>query len=446
MPVWKYFFKSSFFVLSLNAIAQNPIIPNQSVCDPAIRIFNNTAYLYATHDYSMKNNQFVMKDWWLWSSKDLVNWKLESSLKPYETYLDSSFSKCWATDAAFSNGKYYWYFSAGNKATGVVVSNYPTGPWKDTLNKPFLNSSLTESSEYDPALFKDFNSAQYIIFGVWDFYIAKLNPDMLSLNEKPQKIIITGQRGPYNLDGNNLKHPSDDKVYLHKHKNIYYLSWGCFYAISKKLYGPYNFVGSIIQEENIDPFFKKPVWSQGLQMDRHGCFFSFNNQDYFAFNDASQTGNRYFRNTCISYVHYKDNGQIAPVVLDKNGVGLYDLNYKNIIEAENYFNSNGFIKQELKHGGFGVLSTTKLSSLTFPNIKNVKDKTILTMRAKVNKPSTLILKTGFPDSNTIGTLNLSPSDTLNDYQMFLSGDAFEHLYLELQSQNSGITIDYLRFD
>lgn len=64
--------------------AGNPIIPNQGVNDPHVRIFGDTAYLYASHDESPRNRNFVMKDWQVWSSKDLVNWTLRSTLYPDE--------------------------------------------------------------------------------------------------------------------------------------------------------------------------------------------------------------------------------------------------------------------------------------------------------------------------------------------------------------------------
>ncbi len=35
----------------------------------------------------------------------------------------------------------------------------------------------------DPGLFIDDNGCPYIVFGTWDFYIAKLNEDMISFAE-----------------------------------------------------------------------------------------------------------------------------------------------------------------------------------------------------------------------------------------------------------------------
>ena len=57
-----------------NQKMSNPILPGLGVCDPHVRIINNRAYLYATHDRSLHNTHFIMDDWWIWSSPDLEHW------------------------------------------------------------------------------------------------------------------------------------------------------------------------------------------------------------------------------------------------------------------------------------------------------------------------------------------------------------------------------------
>ena len=109
------------------AWAGNPIIENKGVCDPQMRVFGDRVWLYATHDRSVENKGFCMLDWWVWSSADLVNWTLESTLRPQDTYFKNPSTTCWATDAATRNGKYYFYFSMGRQDIGVVVGDTPRG-------------------------------------------------------------------------------------------------------------------------------------------------------------------------------------------------------------------------------------------------------------------------------------------------------------------------------
>ncbi|HKK80892.1 MAG TPA: family 43 glycosylhydrolase, partial [Prolixibacteraceae bacterium] len=149
-------------VIICQAFAVNPIIPNKGANDPHIRIIDGKAYLSASHDKSASNTQFIMEDWWLWSSDDLVNWELEYTLKPEETYIEEPFTGCWATDIVKRNGKFYWYFSERNHQAGVMVGDSPSGPWKDPLGEPLLPEDLTPTHEYDMGIFQDTDGEYYI--------------------------------------------------------------------------------------------------------------------------------------------------------------------------------------------------------------------------------------------------------------------------------------------
>ena len=317
-----------------------------------------------------------MEDWWIWSSPDLVNWSKRSVLNPKDTYIGKDFTRCWATDVAYRNGKYYWYFSEGNQQTGVVVGDSPIGPWKDPLGKPLLTSELTPTDEYDMAVFEE-NGEHYIIFGVWEYYIAKLNYDMISLAEKPKKIIINNPKGPYNQNGKNLEKPTDDKPFIHKYNGKYYLSWGCFYAMSDNLYGPYDYKDSVIKAESFAKGYDAPTWPNGFLQGRHGSFFEWNNQWYYTYCDISQTGNRYFRDTFISYVHYKENGEMATIRVD--GVGVANYNGNSTIEAEDFFKAEGIAKIEIDKG-FAIQTNASKSYVTYSNVKGLENKSKLTLK------------------------------------------------------------------
>lgn len=387
--------------LGFVSFSKNPIIKNMGVNDPHIRIFDGKAYLSATHDKSVGSDRFIMDDWWLWSSEDLVNWKLEYTLKPEETYIGKPFNGCWATDIVKRNGKYYWYFSERNEQTGVMVADSPSGPWTDPLGKPLLSKDLTPTQEYDAGIIEDQSGNFYIVFGVWDFYIAKLNEDMITLAEKPKKIFINNPLGPYNLDGKNTTNATDDKPFLHYHKGKYYLSWGCFYAMSENVYGPYDYKGSVIEKESFAPGYDAPTWPKGFKQGRHGSFFEWHNQWYFTYCDISQTGNRFFRDTFISYLHYKANGEMAIVQVNGTGVGEYDAT-EGKIEAEDYFSSSGNEKIEVKDESFAVGDMKKDNSLIYPNIKGLSGKKQIEFRLSNDGPVSIELRKGSPQGESIG--------------------------------------------
>ncbi|MCJ2180241.1 hypothetical protein MTR64_16840, partial [Novosphingobium sp. 2580] len=125
---------------------------------------------------------------------------------------------------------------------------------------------------------------------------------------------------------------TDDKPFLHRRGRYYYLSWGSYYAIGESPYGPFECKGPLFFAENADPEFlddsavvqleaayRPRDW---LNFDRHGSFFEFRGQWYFACNDQSQPGSGpFFRNSVICHVHYRDNGEIMPLRLTRVGVG-----------------------------------------------------------------------------------------------------------------------------
>jgi len=401
----KYSLLVLLMATQLNGFNQNPIIPNKGANDPHIRIIDGKAYLSASHDRSIENDRFIMDDWWLWSSDDLVEWKLEAVLKPEDTYIGKPYTRCWAPDFIKRNGKYYWYFSEGNEQTGVMVADNASGPWTDPLGKPLLASDLTPTDEYDMGIVEDDNGDFYIVFGVWDFYIAKLNEDMISLAEKPKKIEIRNPHGPYNQDGKSKKNRTDDKPFLHVYNGKYYLSWGCFYAMADNVYGPYDYKGSIIEKESFAPGYDAPTWPNGFKQGRHGSFFEWHKQWYFTYCDISQTGNRFFRDSFISYVHYKSNGEMAVIRVDGIGVGQYDAN-NGVIEAEDYFNASGISKIEREEGGFEVTNIDNGDFLTFPNIHGLEHKPKIEFRATNTRDVTIEVHRDSPEGEILTTYKL----------------------------------------
>lgn len=348
------------FVLSAPSRADNPILQGLGVTDPYARVYNGRVYLYCTHDYSPKNTGFRMDDWIEWSSADLVHWKHETTLLPQQTFLVKPFSDCWATAAAARNGRYYWYFSAGTGQIGVVSAPTPSGPWHDPLGKPLIPKGLTPVEERDPGILMDDDGSDYINFGTWDYYVARLGKDMISLAEPPRKIELDFKSGPYG-DGK-----TDDKSCLSRHDGHYYLSWGCFYAMADNPYGPYTYKGSIVVPQSTDP----PFRTRDLTSDRHGNFFEFHHQTYFTCNDHSQPGTSgVYRDSIISYLHYRDNGEIEPVHITRVGVGQYDA-ARGSVQAEDYFSLVGGDTRECPAGGFEVRNLTDGSRLGYPNVSH----------------------------------------------------------------------------
>jgi len=302
--------------------AGNPIIPRRGVCDPQVRVWDGEAWLYATHDADPAATGFVMRDWQVWRSRNLVDWRHAGTLRPEQTYWGKPSDQCWATDAARKDGRYYLYFSRGPKEIGVVVADHPAGPWRDPIGKPLIAEGLVKTEARDPGILQDADGANYIVFGTFRYFVARLGEDMVSLAETPRPLKVANAIGPY------AKRLTDDKPFLHRRGDLYYLSWGSYYAIGRSPYGPFETQGSVLSEATTDPelrLVRPGARYDLLNYDRHGSFFELNGQWYFACNDQATPGaTEHYRNSAISYVHYRADGTIAPVRLDTVGVGQYD--------------------------------------------------------------------------------------------------------------------------
>ena len=333
------------------SFAQNPIVKDIGMSDPHVRVFNDTIYLYCGHDSHPDDETWVMKEWRIFSTNDLINWKQEGIISPRDNYMDNNSTDCWAGDAATRNGKYYFYFSDRKRSVGVMVAESPKGPFKDALGKPLV------SPMHDPTILVDNDKPKtpYLIYGDKEgggFHIARLNEDMISIAEDPRPIEINGkewQEAPAWMDKN----------YIFKHQDTYYLTWGRDYATSKNIYGPYECIGAVGNGHNLSEY-------------AHGSFFWWKGQFYHIWCYYLRPGFKY-RESIITYCHFDDNGHIVTDTdfLDKHfetGVGQYEASWSEI-QAEWYHEkSPGIAKEVNADGGFIASNIMNDSWLRFVNI------------------------------------------------------------------------------
>ena len=381
----------------------NPLSPavvgGGGLADPHVKVFPDartgapTFYLYSTHDFSVNDTGFRNDDWRVFVSADLVSWSLASTLLPNATpATPDEFHTCWATDAAVRNGSYYFYLSLGSEEIGVMRGATPAGPWEDPRGSPLVSKAVgpalqppTESR--DPCVFLDSDGAHYLVWGTFNYYIARLADDMVSLAEAPRFIFVTPNANSQNGVG-----ILDDKPYMHRVGAVYILSFGCFYARGDSPYGPFAYVGTWIDLDKIAPDFRTNVSAPNASQwfraedynDRHGSFFSALGQDYWSSNDRSHSADKKntnaFRSSLLTYVHYRDDGSIEPVVIDATGVGEYRAAH---VEAENFFRLSGAGARKGHDAAtrFALRGLTAAAEAFFPHVRGVPARAALVVVA-----------------------------------------------------------------
>ncbi len=277
-----------------SALAQKPILPD-FYADPSARVFDGTLYLYPSHDAPGARNWKQMVDWHVFSSKDLKTWTdhgVAFSLK------DISWAKeeAWAPDCIARNGKFYFYFPAGEQI-GVAVSDSPSGPFKDALGEPLVKKGEAGIRfMIDPNVFIDDDGQAYLyVGGGRQVGVVKLKPDMITRD---------GPLVPVEM-------PSFyEGVWVHKHKGLYYASYPTrprvkgslasvmLYSTATSPFGPFVLKGPILDNhsENI-----------------HGSIVEFKGRSYLFYHVAGPSS--WERRVCLEPLTYEADGSIKPMTM-----------------------------------------------------------------------------------------------------------------------------------
>ena len=224
------------------AIAENPIIQTSFTADPAPMVHDGVVYLYTSHDEDDANG-FKMRDWRLYTSRDMVNWTdkgVVASLRTFPWAVQDN--DAWAPQVVERGGKFYLYVPisvAGwpKNVIAVAVADRPEGPFRDALGKPLLDKA---NGFIDPTVFVDDDGQAYLYWGNPNLWYVRLNEDMISYSGKIEQVAskpANYQEGPW----------------FYKRQSHYYLAYastccpeGIGYAMSDKATGPWVYKGDIM--------------------------------------------------------------------------------------------------------------------------------------------------------------------------------------------------------
>lgn len=293
------------------ATAQNPFIRHMYTADPSARVFNDTLYVYPSHDPDTAT-WFNMVDWHVFSTTDMKNWTDHGVALSLD---DISWAKAyaWAPDCEYKNGKYYFYYPTDQDFIGVAIGDKPWGPFTDPVDKPLITRQtpgvVANRDLIDPAIFIDDDGTPYLYFGQNHVNVVRLNEDMISF-EGPVKV----------LEG------TDDffeAIWMHKYNNKYYLSYSgrgqILYCIGDNPYGPFEYQGVILDKVNSGTNHHSIVEYKGQ------WYLFYHNADLFLNSNPPEDELQYKgfrRSVCVDYLYYNDDGTIREVVPTEVGVGV----------------------------------------------------------------------------------------------------------------------------
>lgn len=422
---------------SLNA--QRPVIQTKYTADPAPMVYNDTVFLYTTHDEDDAEG-FKMQDWLLYTSTDMVNWTdhgAVASLKSFDWVKRDN--GAWAEQVIERNGKFYMYCPIHGNGIGVLVSDSPYGPFKDPLGKPLVWQK-EHWYDIDPTVFIDEDGQAYMYWGNPHCYYVKLNEDMISYSGDIVKLKETPehyQEGPW----------------FYKRNGRYYLAFastccpeGIGYAMSNSPTGPWETKGYIMR-----PTERSRGNHPGI-MDYKGKSYVFGlNYDLLKL----ETNTHYERRSVsVAEMHYNEDGTIQEVP--------YWADTK--LEQIGTFNPFRKVEAETMAWGYGLKTTPNADkSLSVVDVNNgeyicVRGVDFGKNKARRFEVSALPLEGGnlkirldAPDGKIVGNVNIPQGNETSKYELYscevnvVSG--IHDLYLSFEGENNKdlFELDYWKF-
>lgn len=423
----------------LNVNAQRPIIQTKYTADPAPMVYNDTVFLYTTHDEDDAEG-FKMQDWLLYTSTDMVNWTdhgVVASLKSFDWVKRDN--GAWAEQVVERNGKSYMYCPIHGNGIGVLVSDSPYGPFKDPLGKPLVWQK-EHWDDIDPTVFIDEDGQAYMYWGNPNCYYVKLNEDMISYSGDIVKLKETPehyQEGPW----------------FYKRNGHYYLAFastccpeGIGYAMSDSPTGPWKTKGYIMR-----PTERTRGNHPGI-MDYKGKSYVFGlNYDLLKL----ETNTHYERRSVsVAEMHYNEDGTIQEVP--------YWADTK--LEQIGTFNPFRKVEAETMAWGYGLKTAPNADkSLSVVDVNNgeyicVRGVNFGKNKARCFEVSALPLEGGnlkirldAPDGKIVGNVNIPQGNETSKYELYscevnaVSG--IHDLYLSFEGENNKdlFELDYWKF-
>lgn len=294
------------FALISICTAKNPIIQTKYTADPAPMVYQDKLYLYTSHDED-NSTWFVMNDWSLYTTTDMVNWTDYGVVLSYKDF-DWAKKNAWAPQCVERDGKFYFYVPVTDRnnkeGIAVAVSDSPYGPFVDPLGKHLVQSAGW--GDIDPTVFVDDDGQAYLYWGNPFCHYVKLNEDMISYSGDivtlPMTVEAFGKR-----EGEVENRPTlyEEAPWLYKRNDLYYLLWAggpipehLGYSTSASPTGPWKYGGVIMSP-------------QGGSFTNHPGIIDYKDKTWlFYHNGGLPGGGGFTRSVCVDEIKFNDDGSI----------------------------------------------------------------------------------------------------------------------------------------
>ncbi len=296
----------------------NPIIRDRFTADPAPVVIGERLWLYTGHDEAADGEMFTMREWLVYSTADMRNWTFHGPIMR-ATDFRWAMKDAWAAQVIEKDGRYWLYAAVEHddtnpgKAIGVAVADRPEGPFTDVRGAALITNAMTPKGDHswediDPTVFTDADGTTWIAWGNRQCYIARLAPDMVSIDGP-----ITEITPPHFEEG----------PWLHQRGGLWYLTYASLdrathsdervsYATATHPLGPWTYRGEL-------------TGSGEGSFTIHPGIAQFKGQWYLFLHNAALTigerrGALGRRAVTVEHLTYDEHGLMRPVIQTAAGV------------------------------------------------------------------------------------------------------------------------------
>ena len=298
----------------------NPIVQDRYTADPAPLVVGDTLYLYVGHDEAAGDQMFNITEWLAYSTKDMIHWTAHGPIMQ-PTDFEWAQKDAWASQVHEKGGRFWFYTAVEHdpatshgKAIGVAVADNPLGPFRDARGSALVRNEDTKGPHHwddiDPTVWTEEDGTSWLIWGNAICYIARLAPDMISIDGPIRTIDLPDfEEGPW----------------VFKRGDMYYLAYASMdhaigpderisYATAPSVEGPWTWRGEI-------------TGSAENSFTIHPGIAEFKGEWYLFYhvgtlNVGDQTGAIGRRALAVERMHFNPDGTIQPVTQTGEGILL----------------------------------------------------------------------------------------------------------------------------